>query len=132
MTQGGSRGDAAKRAEREPFAVLAETPTPRSDRLVPAVEVRESAEDYRVLLDLPGVDESAIDLQAEEHGVTVEATKAEPALEGGTTLSYSDRVYGTYYRAVWLPEGIDRVRVRALYRDGVLEVIAPKRAAAER
>ena len=38
----------------------------------------------------------------------------------------SERVYGQFYRAIPLPEGIDPDQAEASFEDGVLEISFPK------
>jgi len=40
-------------------------------------------------------------------------------------LLHSERRFGSFYRAIPLPKGVDESRIRATFRHGVLEVVVP-------
>ena len=96
---------------------------------VPAAEVQDSGEAYAVWLELPGVDRSAITVQATDRTLVVSAERRqrEPgAGEPAETLLLSEFRYGNWSRSFRFPQAIDRDRLQASYRDGLLSVTAPK------
>ncbi len=95
---------------------------------VPAAEVRETAEAYEVVLELPGVDREAIDVKATERTLVVSAERRSghdqaPADQGPLLSEFR---YGTWSRSFRFPQAIDRDQLQARYRDGLLTVTAPK------
>ncbi len=44
---------------------------------------------------------------------------------------YGERRYGSFYRAIPLPEGVDTTRATAEFQKGVLEVVMPRAAVPE-
>jgi HSP20 family protein len=111
---------------------------------VPAAEVHETAQAYEVVLELPGVDREAIDVKATERSLVVSAERrpsraAAPEGEAAPTRPEDDGSgrrargpllsefrYGTWSRSFRFPAAIDRERLTAHYRDGLLTVTAPK------
>ncbi|WP_411871648.1 Hsp20/alpha crystallin family protein [Vulcanococcus limneticus] len=99
---------------------------------VPAAEVHETPETYAVLLELPGVDKAAIEVKATDRTLVISAERRshhEPSAEGEATVKaplLSEFRYGTWSRSFRFPQAIDRDRLQATYRDGLLRVTAPK------
>lgn len=95
--------------------------------LAPAADVLETEGEYRVLVDLPGIDPSAIQLRVEKDTLSIQAERKQPAAEAGETVHRSERSFGTFFRSFTLPSGVDATRVEAAYEQGVLAVKLPKR-----
>lgn len=95
--------------------------------LTPAADVLETEGEYRVLVDLPGVDPSAIQLRVEKDTLTIQVDRKQPQAEAGEAVHRSERAFGTYYRSFALPRSVDAGRVEAAYQQGVLSVKLPKR-----
>jgi HSP20 family protein len=110
---------------------------------VPPAEIHESDSAYEVILELPGVDRAAIDVKATERTLVIAAERrsGRPAAGGsGEEMGSSapageDRAsepllsefrYGTWSRSFRFPAAIDRERLAAVYRDGLLSVRVPK------
>ena len=120
---------------------------------IPAAEVHETPEAYTVFLELPGVDRDVIDVKATERTVLISAERRNSRASGGsetessatpvdvsasgeasnedadqtrTTLLVSEFRYGTWSRSFRFPQAIERESLQARYRDGLLEVTAPK------
>jgi HSP20 family protein len=107
----------------------------QSAERVPAAEVHETPEAYEVVLELPGVDRSAIEVKATERTLVVSAERrslreAPAPVEGQEatvpTPLLSEFRYGSWSRSFRFPAAIDREQLEAQYRDGLLTVKAPK------
>ncbi len=99
--------------------------------LAPAADVHESEAEYRVLLDLPGIDPASIQLRVEKDVLTVQVDRKQPQAAAGETVHRSERAFGTYFRSFTLPSGVNAVGVEATYEQGVLSVKLPKREEAK-
>lgn len=89
----------------------------------PATDVFEGADGYWLMLDVPGVDPSTIDVQVIERTVHVRARQLSRA-------TATDTAIGEYRRAVQLPKDVDAGGVTAEYDRGVLDIRLPKAASA--
>ncbi len=114
---------------REISEVRAETPVaPRQTRRVvhvPRVDVRETADAFHVVADLPGVDPNGVSVTVEKDVLSIAAQAKRGAFEGYR------RVYGqipaTDYRRVFtLGEKVDRDGIAASLKNGTLRVTVPK------
>ena len=111
----------------------------QSAERVPAAEVHESADAYAVVLELPGVDRSAIEVKATERSLLISAERRQQQAEApadtpegqaqaeqGRSPLLSEFRYGTWSRSFRFPHTINREQLQAVYRDGLLTVTAPK------
>ena len=93
---------------------------------VPALDVWETANEVVYAFDLPGIPEDAISIEVNDDTLTVSAerTKTEETAENG--FYRFERRYGSFARAVGLPQGVDESQISARYENGVLEIRVPK------
>lgn len=99
--------------------------------LTPAADILESEAGFKVVLDLPGHDAKAIQIQVENDTLTVQSERkyAEPAKD--EAVHRSERAHGTFFRSFSLPATVDGTKVAAQYENGVLTVTLPKREEAK-
>lgn len=97
----------------------------------PAVSIREDAGGYTVLVDLPGVDPSAVELVAEDGTLTVRGARAAHAPAEGERMVLSEQSQGRFARRFRLPKAADQQAVTASYALGVLTVRIAKVAPAQ-
>lgn len=97
------------------------------------VDVTESDGAYLVTAELPGVKKQDIQVAIDGAQVTLSAeVKREKDINGGDRLLHTERVFGKVSRSFSLPQELDEAKVEAKFRDGVLELTLPKKAAAAR
>lgn len=97
----------------------------------PSITVQESAKEYRVTAELPGLTEKDIKVELTANALTISGEKKEEREEKHGTTVYSERSYGSFYRSIPLPEAVDRNKVKAQFKNGVLTVTLPKSAQAK-
>jgi len=97
------------------------------------VDVIEKNGAYLVSADLPGVKKEDIQVAIDGAQVTLSAEirREKEAAEGERVL-HTERSYGKVSRSFALPQELDEAKAEAKYRDGVLELTLPKKAAATR
>ena len=99
----------------------------------PLVDVAESNGSYVVTADLPGVRKEDIQVSIESDVVTLTAeVKREKDAAKDDRVLHSERAFGKVSRSFTLPQEIDEAKAEAKFRDGVLELKLPKKAAAAR
>jgi HSP20 family protein len=97
----------------------------------PAFEVKETKEGFVFTADLPGVAEKDLQVQLSENRLSISGKRESEKTEQGDTFYTSERSYGSFTRSFTLPEGVDRDKLRAELKNGVLSVTAPKRPEAQ-
>jgi HSP20 family protein len=93
---------------------------------VPALDVWETADELVYAFDLPGLDEKDISIEVQDDTLTVSAEREKTVTESSDRFYRFERRFGTFSRAVGLPQGVDDTKIQASYRDGVLEIHVPK------
>jgi HSP20 family protein len=96
----------------------------------PAVDILEKKEEIVVTADMPGVDERSVDITLEKNILTI-IGRVEPEIPEGYRLAFSEYGIGDYQRAFTITEEIDRDRIEASVKNGVLRLILPKAAQAK-
>ena len=93
---------------------------------VPALDVWETDDELVYAFDLPGIPKEDVAIEYEDGMLTVSA-KRERTLEQGDDRFYRfERRFGTFTRSVGLPQGVDESKIRADFKDGVLEIHVAK------
>ena len=97
------------------------------------VDVAEKNGAYLVTAELAGVKKEDIHVTIDGAQVTLEAeVRREKEAAKDERVLLSERVYGKLTRSFSLPQEIDEDRVEAKFRDGLLELVLPKKTAAQR
>src|SRR5512147_618672 len=85
----------------------------------PAVDILEKKDEIVVTADMPGVDERSIDITLEKNILTING-RVEPDFPEGYRLAFSEYGIGDYQRAFTISEEVDRDRIAASVKNGVL------------
>ena len=93
---------------------------------VPALDVWETPSEVVYAFDLPGIPEDSIAIEVKDETLTVSAERQKTQETDENGFYRFERRYGTFARAVGLPQGIDQDHIAARYENGVLEVRVPK------
>jgi HSP20 family protein len=97
----------------------------------PAMDVTETKDHLHIKADLPGIDKDHVKVSIEEGVLTIEGTKQEDKEENKGDVLRKERFYGSFYRSVSLPSGIDSTQTKARFKNGVLELTFPKKEEAK-
>lgn len=97
----------------------------RTTGFTPALEVRETADEYLVLVDLPGVTIDDVTIEVNDQVLTLSGVRM-PVETGEVQLG--ERAYGSFARNLTLPRDVDSEAIAADYTDGVLTMRIPKPA----
>ena len=92
----------------------------------PPVEIEENAEEFVVRADLPGISQKDVKIQLTGEVLTIRGERRQEQTEKNGNLHRSERVYGGFERSFTLNAPVHGEKVRATYKDGVLEVHIPK------
>ena len=97
------------------------------------VDVAEKNGAYKVTAELPGVKKDDIHVSIDGSQVTLTAeVKQEKEASQDERVLHTERVFGKVTRSFTLPQEVDESKAEAKFRDGVLELTLPKKAAAQR
>lgn len=107
---------------------VAETGAERTrDRVafVPRADVYETEDAIVIVADMPGVDENSVNITLEDNVLTINGL-VEPEQPEGQNLVYAEYRVGDYVRAFTLSDQIERDKIEATVKDGVLSLHLPK------
>lgn len=96
----------------------------------PDVDIVERKDDTVLTADLPGVDEHSLDITLEKNVLTIRGT-VDQKIPDGYRLAYREYQVGDYERAFTLSDEVDKDRIQASVKNGVLRLALPKSAAAK-
>jgi HSP20 family protein len=97
----------------------------RPTGFVPSLDVRETGDEYVVMVDLPGVKSEDVSIELSDQVLTISGSRAPVEIGEAQRV---ERPYGSFVRTLTLPNGIEDESVVADCVDGVLELRIPKPA----
>ncbi|SIN60759.1 HSP20 family protein [Parasphingorhabdus marina DSM 22363] len=100
------------------------------DSADPAVELRDKKDEYELVAEVPGMSSDDIEIKLSDGVLRLKGEKSESHEEEGESFMFSERHYGSFERAIKLPNGVDHKKISADARDGLLTVHIPKSAEA--
>jgi HSP20 family protein len=119
------------------FGNLSETDSSSAtSEWTPAVDVREYADRFQLLLDVPGVEPKDVEITLDNGVLTVSGNRIEEKTVGSNGVEQPqqqriERRLGRFYRRFILPDTADAENVNASGRNGVLEIVIPKQPKAQ-
>lgn len=93
--------------------------------LIPQIEVTQRPGALVVRADLPGLNADEIDVSVENGMLVISGERRQERRDEDEGFVRTEVLYGTFYRAIPLPEGADEDNIAAAFRNGVLEVTVP-------
>jgi HSP20 family protein len=97
---------------------------------LPPADIYETKDSIVVLAEMPGVPPDGVDISLERRVLTIRGRSA-GSEHGGYQRVYNEYADGDYERVFTLSENIDRDRIEATLKDGVLQLVLPKAEAAK-
>ncbi len=97
----------------------------------PAVDIVENDKAYEITAELPGMDESNIEVKLSDNALTIRGEKKEEKEEKKKDYYLSERRFGAFERRFEVPSGVDPGKIEANFKKGVLTVTLPKSAGAQ-
>jgi HSP20 family protein len=91
----------------------------------PDVEMFTKNNELVVRADVPGLKKEDIAIELTEDAIVLRGERKEEKEEEREAYYQTERVYGSVYRALSLPDGVKIERAKAVFRDGVLEITVP-------
>jgi|SRR5215467_2653123 len=92
---------------------------------IPPADIYETRDNIVVLAEMPGVGPDGVDITLERRMLTVRGRHAGSEHTGYPRV-YNEYTDGDYERVFTLSENIDRDRIEATLKDGVLHLVLPK------
>jgi HSP20 family protein len=109
----------------EPFAFAPGPVFPEASMWAPKVDVFEKENKLVTRVDLPGLKKEDVKVEVENGYLTLSGERKTETTQDKNNVYRAEREYGTFYRAVPLPEGVKVEDIKATFTNGVLEVTLP-------
>jgi HSP20 family protein len=92
---------------------------------MPQIEIFERGDQLVVRADLPGMKREDLQIEVQDGALVLQGERRSEHEENREGLYRSERSYGSFYRAIPLPEGVNPDDVHGNFKEGVLEVHMP-------
>ena len=98
----------------------------------PAVDIAERDRAYEISAELPGIDPNNIEVKLTNGVLTIKGEKKQETEEKKKNYYVSERRYGSFERSFQVPDAVDADKIEASFNKGVLTVVLPKSAEAQK
>ena len=92
----------------------------------PAVDIYETDENIVMKAELPGIDKKDVSIEVKDNMLVLKGERKFEKEIKEENYHRMERAYGSFQRTFTLPNVVDKDRVSAKYKDGVLEITLPK------
>ena len=92
----------------------------------PSVDVSETDKEYLVKAEIPGVNKDDVKVTVQDGMLTIRGERKMEKEEKGKKFHRIERSYGSFMRSFRVPEDADETKVKAEFKDGMMNVTLPK------
>jgi HSP20 family protein len=96
-----------------------------TEGLAPAIESHVDKDTLVIKADLPGIDPKEVSISVTGNQLTIAGERKQEEKKEEKDYFYREVAYGKFTRTLTLPEGVDADKVKATYKNGVLEITMP-------
>ena len=112
--------------QKRPASNPVETERTRNRKVfVPKVDIVETGDAMVMYADIPGADEKTIDVTLEKNVLTIRGSIVPQQFEG-RSIAYAEYDIGDYERSFTVSDQVDRGRIEAVVKNGVLKLVLRK------
>ncbi len=97
----------------------------------PAVDIKEEDSRFVLHADLPGIEPGDIEITMDQGVLTIKGERVFDKEEESNGYKRIERARGTFYRRFSLPDTADADNIEAQGKNGVLEIVIPKKQAVQ-
>lgn len=95
---------------------------PAMKDFAPKIEVKDTDKGYMISAEVPGMTEKDISVSLKDNSLIIEGERKTESKKEEKGRYFSEFDYGSFYRAIPLSDEVDSNKVKATYKDGVLNV----------
>jgi HSP20 family protein len=92
---------------------------------LPAIDVERGQSELTVRADLPGIQPDQVKIEVQNGVLTISGQQERQDDENERAYVRHERRYGSFMRAIPLPEGVDPSQITAKTSNGVMEITIP-------
>lgn len=97
----------------------------------PRVNITENEKNYEISAELPGVDKDDVKVDLKDNKLTIKGEKKLESKDEKENYIRVERNYGSFERSFYLNNDVDVTRLNASFKDGVLNILLPKKEEAQ-
>lgn len=110
--------------------VVGDGKTIDASAFAPPVDVLDCGNEVLLRADLPGLEQKDIQIELHDGSLTIRGERKDEHREHKDNYQWTERWDGAFSRTMQLPSDVQRDKIEAQFKNGVLEVHLPKRAEA--
>lgn len=99
--------------------------------VLPAVDIVDEKDQIKVKAELPGMKKEDVEITVDHETLMIKGEKKTEKEMKEKDYIRSERYYGSFIRTFTLPAVVDSTKVNASYKDGILEIVLPKKEGAK-
>src|ERR1700690_1818843 len=96
----------------------------------PKVDIVETDKEYTIKAELPEVNKEDVKVNIENGELTISGERKQEKEEKDKKFHRIERYYGSFMRSFTLPDNVDEANIKAVFKDGMLNLSLPKSAQA--
>lgn len=101
--------------------------TPKNRVFLPVTDIMETKDDYRLAIELPGIEKDQITMKMEANRLSVSAERKLSVETDNKNYYRIERSFGTFNRVFILPKDAKSESITASFENGLLTVLIPKK-----
>ena len=99
---------------------------PNRSTSMPAVNIKEDEKRFTLDLAVPGIDKKDLRIEINDDVITVSSEQKTEKEENADDFKRREFSYTSFCRSFYLPENVNKEKIEANYKDGILSVVLPK------
>ena len=92
----------------------------------PRVDISETANEFVIKAEIPEVKKEDVKVSVDKGVLTIQGERKQEKEEKGKKFHRVERYYGSFVRSFTLPDNIDETKIKATFKDGMLNLQVPK------
>jgi HSP20 family protein len=93
----------------------------------PAIDLIDKQDKLVAKVELPGVEKKDLKLSLNDSNLTIQGKMQKDEETKKEDYYYRERAYGSYSRTISLPAEVDKEKIKAKFKNGILEIAMPKK-----
>ncbi|MCE5346274.1 MAG: Hsp20/alpha crystallin family protein [Bacteroidales bacterium] len=93
---------------------------------MPAVNIREDEKNYILELAIPGVDKKDLKIDINEDVLTISSETKKESEDDKDGYKRKEFSFSSFCRSFYIPENVNRDKIEANYKEGILSIGLPK------
>ena len=89
---------------------------------IPAVNIREDEKKYFLDLAIPGIEKKDLKVDINEDVLSISSESKNETTEENDGYKKKEFNYSSFCRSFYIPENVDKEKISAIYKDGILTV----------